>query len=169
MNIQLEVPTEWSDVTLGEFLTLSKLDLDSFTDPIDYYVKVLRVFGNDVTNIAEYIKMSDANNIAQLLSFMNEQPKGSNVKEVTIDKVKYYLPINMNELTLGEVVSIETLIERDKLTSIDAIDAVLSVILRPKDEEFDANKIESRRRLFKCKLNIEEVLGMSVFFSIGVA
>jgi hypothetical protein len=168
MNIQLEVPTEWSDVTLGEFLTLSKLDLESFTDPIDYYVKVLRVFGNDVTNIAEYIKMTDANKIAQLLSFMNEQPKGSDIKEVTIDKVKYYLPINMNELTLGEVVSIETLIERDKLTSVDAIDAVLSVILRPKGEEFDSNKIESRRRLFKGKLNIEEVLGMSVFFSIGV-
>jgi len=168
MEIELSIPTEWADVTLGEFIVLTKLDITEFTNPIDYYIKVLRVFGNNIDNIAEYIKVTDANNIAQLLSFMSITPKGNNIKEITIDNIKYVLPENMNDLSIGEVVSIETLIEKDNLNSVEAIDAILSVILRPVNEVFDSNKIEARRRLFKAKLNIADVLGMSVFFSIGV-
>jgi len=162
MEIELLLPTEWSDVTLGEFIVLSKLDINDQISPIDYYVKILRVFGNDISEVAKYIKVTDSKVIANALAFMNVKPVPNNIKEVKIDGIKYYLPTNMNELSIGEVVSIETLIEG--LDSIGAIDAILSVILRPEGEVFDSNKIDERRRLFKANLNIEDVLGMSVFF-----
>jgi len=162
MNIELLLPTAWSDVTLGEFIVLSKLDIDEHSNPIDYYVKILRVFGNDISEVANYIKVNDSKIIASSLSFMQIKPTPSNIKQVKIDGIEYFLPTNMNELTVGEVISIETLIEG--LTSVEAMDAILSVILRPKDEVFDSNKVVDRRRLFKANLNIEDVLGMSVFF-----
>jgi hypothetical protein len=74
---------------------------------------------------------------------------------------------NMNELTVGEYVSIETLIEQGKLNSITSIPAILSVILKPIGEKFDSNLVNARMELFKDELSIEDVLGMSVFFSIG--
>ena len=74
----------------------------------------------------------------------------------------------MNELTVGEYISIETLIEQGKLDSISSIPAILSVILKPIGEQFDSNLVNARMELFKNELSIEDVLGMSVFFSIGV-
>jgi len=74
----------------------------------------------------------------------------------------------MNEITVGEYVSIETLIEQGNLNSVSSIPAILSVILKPVNEVFNSSIVNERMELFKNKLSIEDVLGMSVFFSIGV-
>ena len=167
-EIEIVIPTVWSDVSLGEFVELSKLDINSFTSPIEYYIEVLKVFGNDLTNIVDFIKFGDVTNIITQMSFLGTQPQQRDIKEVKIKKVNYKLIENMNELSVGEYVSIETLIEQGNLNSITAIPAILSVILRPEGEDFDANKCNARMELFKSELSIEEVLKMSVFFSTGV-
>ena len=165
MKIELSIPTSWGDVTLKEFISLNKLNFDSYDSPIEYYAEILQVFGNEnVEAVIQYFKITDINSLAQDLSFMQEQPVKSDVTEVEIDKVKYKLIQNMNLLTVGEYISIETLIESKKLSTVEAMSAILSVILRPEDEEFDAEKIEDRIKLFENNLNIEDVLGMSVFF-----
>jgi len=74
----------------------------------------------------------------------------------------------MNEITVGEYVSIETLIEQGNLNSVSSIPAILSVILKPVNEVFNSSIVNERMELFKNKLSIEDVLGMSVFFSTGV-
>ena len=114
------------------------------------------------------IKVSDINDIINQMSFMNEPPRQLDIKEVLIKGVKFKLTSNMNDLTVGEYVSIESLIEQGELNSFSSIPVILSVLLRPEEEVFDSNKINSRIELFKKYLSIEDVLGMSVFFSTGV-
>ena len=169
MSKEILIPTAWEDVTLNEFIELSKLDIDSFDSHIDYYISMLGVFGNDdLNNILEFVKLTDVADIINQMAFMNTPPKNLDKKEVTIKGEVFRLIQNMNELTVGEYISIETLIEQGKLDSISSIPAILSVILKPIGEEFDSNLVNARMELFKNELSIEDVLGMSVFFSIGV-
>ena len=169
MNKEILIPTSWEDVTLGEYIELSKLDISSYKSPVEYYIHMLRIFGNDdIESIFEYIKAVDLNSIVGQMDFMKNQPRQLANKTLLIDGVNYHLTKNLNEITVGEYVSIEQMIETDKLDSVSAIPVILSVILRPKDEEFDSNLCAERIDLFKTKLSIEDVLGMSVFFSIGV-
>ena len=169
MSKEILIPTKWSDVTLKEFIELSALDIDSFDSHIDYYVKMLGVFGNDnIGDILEFVKLSDIADIVNQMSFMNTKPKEIDKKEVTINGEVFKLIENMNEITVGEYVSIETLIEQGNLNSISSIPAILSVILKPINEVFDSSIVNKRMELFEEELSIEDVLGMSVFFSIGV-
>jgi len=169
MSKEILIPTKWSDVTLKEFIELSALDIDSFDSHIDYYVKMLGVFGNDnISDILEFVKLSDITDIVNQMSFMNTKPKEIDKKEVTINGEVFRLIENMNEITVGEYVSIETLIEQGNLNSISSIPAILSVILKPVNEVFDSSIVNKRMELFKEELSIEDVLGMSVFFSTGV-
>jgi len=169
MSKEILIPTKWSDVTLKEFIELSALDIDSFDSHIDYYVKMLGIFGNDnISDILEFVKLSDITDIVNQMSFMNTKPKEIDKKEVTINGEVFRLIENMNEITVGEYVSIETLIEQGNLNSISSIPAILSVILKPINEVFDSSIVNKRMELFKENLSIEDVLGMSVFFSTGV-
>ena len=169
MNKEILIPTSWQDVTLGEYIELSKLNISSYKSPVEYYIHMLRLFGNDdIESIFEYIKAIDLNSIVGQMDFMKEQPKQLDNKSIDVNGVKFYLAKNLNEITVGEYVSIEQMIETDKLDSVSAIPVILSVILRPLDEEFDSNLCAERIELFKNSLSIEDVLGMSVFFSIGV-
>jgi len=169
MSKEILIPTAWEDVTLNEFIELSKLDIDSFDSHIDYYISMLGIFGNDdLNNILEFVKLTDVADIINQMAFMNTPPKNLDNKEVTIKGEVFKLIENMNELTVGEYISIETLIEQGKLDSISSIPAILSVILKPIGEKFDSNLVNARMELFKKELSIEDVLGMSVFFSIGV-
>ena len=169
MSKEILIPTAWEDVTLNEFIELSKLDIDSFDSHIDYYISMLGIFGNDdLNNILEFVKLTDVADIINQMSFMNTPPRNLDKKEVTIKGEVFRLIKNMNELTVGEYISIETLIEQGKLDSISSIPAILSVILKPIGEQFDSNLVNARMELFKNELSIEDVLGMSVFFSIGV-
>ena len=168
MNREITIPQEWSDVSLGEFIELSKLDISNFTDPVDYYFKILEVFGNDLNDIKEYISIGDISTIITDMTFLKEPPQHLDIRSLIIDEVEYLLTPNMNNITVGEYISIETLIEQQKVTTIGAIPIILSVILRPKGEKFNADLIGTRMKLFKEKLNIEQVIKMGVFFSTGV-
>ena len=169
MSKEILIPTAWEDVTLNEFIELSKLNIDSFDSHIDYYISMLGIFGNDdLNNILEFVKLTDVADIINQMAFMNTPPRNLDNKEVTIKGEVFRLIENMNELTVGEYISIETLIEQGKLDSISSIPAILSVILKPIGEAFDSNLVNARMELFKNELSIEDVLGMGVFFSIGV-
>ena len=168
MKKEILIPQEWSDVTLDEFIKLSELDINSFDNAIEYYLRMLVIFGNDnLEDIKEFLKISDINDIIGQMSFLNTTPKQLDLKSVVIDDVEYHLSDNLNKLTVGEYVSIESLIEKGKLTSISAIPTILSVILRPKGEEFNSDLVNSRIKLFKENLNIEQVIKMSLFFLNG--
>lgn len=165
MKKEILIPQNWSDVTLGEFIKLSELDINLFNNDIEYYIRMLIIFGNDdLEDIKEFIKISDISDIVNQMSFLNTKPQQLDLKSVMIDDVEYHLSENLNKLTVGEYISIESLIEKGKLTTISAIPVILSVILRPKGEEFNSDLVNSRIELFKEKLNIEQVIKMSLFF-----
>ena len=168
MNKEILIPTSWNDVTLREFIDLTSLDISAYKSPVEYYIKMLSIFGNDnLEELFNYVKTTDLDNIVGQMSFMNDEPRKLDNKSVEINGEMFFFCGNLNELTVGEYISIESLIEKDSLTSVDSIPVVLSVLLRPKNEVFDSANCEKRIELFKDYLSIEDVFGMGIFFSNG--
>ena len=168
MNKEILIPTSWNDVTLREFIDLTSLDISAYKSPVEYYIKMLSIFGNDnLEELFNYVKTTDLDNIIGQMSFMNDEPRKLDNKSVESNGEMFFFCGNLNELTVGEYISIESLIEKDSLTSVDSIPVVLSVLLRPKNEVFDSANCEKRIELFKDYLSIEDVFGMGIFFSNG--
>lgn len=165
---EIIIPQEWSDVTLNEFILLSQLDIKNYKNEIDYYFSILEIFGNDLKDIKNYINVMDVSNIISEMQFLKEPPKGEKLESIIIDGVEYILQKDFNKLNVGEYISIETMIEKDKLNTISSIPVILSVILKPKGEKFNSDIMKTRSEMFKNKLNIEQIIDMGIFFSSGV-
>lgn len=168
MKNGIKIPSSWDEVSIGEFIELSKLDIKSFENDVEYYIHMLRIFGNDnLQDIFEYVKVSDIEKINNSLTFLQQPPTKDGNMKVELNGKTFKMIENMNEITIGEYVSIETLIEKYEANNITAIPIILSVLLRPVGEEFDSNLCESRIELFKDELSIQEVVSMSDFFLNG--
>ena len=96
MSKEILIPTAWEDVTLNEFIELSRLDINSFNSHIDYYISMLGIFGNDdLNNILEFVKLTDVADIINQMAFMNTPPRNLDNKEVTIKGEVFRLIENM--------------------------------------------------------------------------
>ena len=85
MSKEILIPTAWEDVTLNEFIKLSELDIESFDSNIEYYIKMLGIFGNDnLDDILEFVKLTDITNIVNQMAFMNTPPKNLNKKRLLL-------------------------------------------------------------------------------------
>lgn len=156
--MKINVPTNWNEVTLNEFINLSKLIYDE--DNIKYYIDIINVFNKDIT-IEEISKWSEESIMAVTshLSFLNTKLDTSIQKEIKIDKTTFKI-INLNNITIGEYISIQTLIDTNKANSITSIPYILSIILRPEGEEFSVDKINDRVNLFLNELSIIEAMNL---------
>ena len=83
---------------------------------------------------------------------------------IFIDEVKYFTPSNFNKLTLGEYSSIKTL-TKDKPYEEQML-TILSIIVRPEGEKFEAAKINERKDRFK-KLRLVDINEAVNFFLSG--
>jgi hypothetical protein len=95
--------------------------------------------------------------ITSHLSFLNDKLDTSIQKEIKIAKTTFKI-INLNNITLGEYISIQTLIDSNKTNSISSIPYILSIILRPEGEEFNVGIINDRVELFLNELSIVEAM-----------
>lgn len=159
---KINVPNSWEGITLEEFLKITKL---IYTDDISYYIDIINIFNDDIT-IEEISKWSDdtIKAISSHLSFLNTEMDIDVQKEVKIANTTFKI-IDLNKITIGEYISIQTLIDNKKLSHIGSIPAILSIILRPEDEEFDVNVIDERIELFTKELSIVEAMNLAVNYN----
>ena len=97
--------------------------------------------------------------IASHLSFLNEEMDTHVQKEIKIAN-KTFKIIDLNNITIGEYISIQTLIDDKNLNQFSAIPSILSIILRPEDEEFDIKVINDRIELFNKELSVVEAMNL---------
>lgn len=159
--MKIEVPTCWGDVTVGEYQQVASLDVNE--SPKKRLANIVSI----LCNINAYeLEAKPLNEIQQALLFMNEDISKDRFSSITVDGVEYEWIKSINEITLGEEISIEQTIEVEQLNYAQSFDLVMSVLLQPKGEKFDAKKIKERRELFS-KFPIDKVYGMILFFLNG--
>lgn len=166
MKLNITVPNNLSEITLRQykhFLKIQKnVDDENFLN-----AKIIEIFCNiDLKNVMR-LKMEDSNTIVNTLTEMFEQ-KPKLVKSFKLNKVNYGFHPQLDDLTLGEYIDLDTFIG-----DWENIEKAMAVLYRP-----IVNKIKDKYIIEEYKLEKDqEILDMpmnavlsSIFFlwNLGV-
>ena len=106
------------------------------------------------------------NEIVLNFGFLKEEISQDKIEQIDFRGEGYEWVGSFNELTVGEMLSIEQIIDLEELTYNMSYDVVCAILLRKDGEEFDASNFKENRELFG-ELPITDVMGMIVFFLNG--
>jgi len=170
-EIKVIVPESWEDVSIKQYVDLAKIPKG--LPPLDYVLEILHIFRGVPKELLYQTDEESLNRMAEPLTFLQNNPSVETVAtEFNIKGTKYYYNRQFDKLSVGEMISLEMLVEKDKLTDTSSIPYLLAIILREKgqDEElqvFNADNIYDRITLFEQHISIGEAMGLVFFFKNG--
>lgn len=165
-----ELPTSWSEVSLGQYSKLmTALENDKATE-IENIVKTLEalvgISTSELTKVPlKYLKMA----YTELTTLTSTMPSNELKRIIDVDGTAYGFIPDFDALTFGEFCDLDNYLQ-DSWNNLDKIMAVLfrRVLARDKDkysiEEYTMKGIKERRELFNSSLSIDVVYGALVFF-----
>ena len=159
MKVDLIVPNNLNEVTLGQYQKYLKLE--NLTD-LELSFKMIEIFcGIDNKNI-RLLKASDVTDIVNIISTMFES-KPSLVHSFTLDGVEYGFIPNLDEMSFGEYIDLDT-----NIGDWDNMHKAMGVLYRPIEmrkgnryiiKEYDAGDTEHLKGM-----PLDAVLGSILFF-----
>ena len=168
--MKLIIPTELSDITLGQLQSLTRLEATQLTD-LERQKQTIELLANVDRATIDKIKLNDLNSLYEKLAGLSKSSDSLHLF-VTIDDVKYGFIPNLSEISTGEFADLDTLCQELN----DNLHLIMAILYRPVDKEangkysiepYDAD-LEERGRLFKKKLKANVVNSAILFFwSIG--
>ena len=161
MKANINVPTELNEITLKQYQKFLKVQ-DSKQNNTFLQTKMIEIFCNVKTQDALNIKLSDADRIASLISKMFEQ-KPDLVKSFWLNNVEYGFVPDLDEITLGEYIDLDTY-----MSEWENIQIAMNVLYRPiKQKLGEKYLIEEYDPDTKDKLinmPMDAVFGSIIFF-----
>ena len=168
--MKLTIPTELSDITLGQLQSLTRLEATQLTD-LERQKQTIELLANVDRATIDKIKLNDLNSLYEKLAGLSKSSDSLHLF-VTIDNVKYGFIPNLSEISTGEFADLDTLCQELN----DNLHLIMAILYRPVDKEangkysieaYDAD-LEERGRIFKKKLRANVVNSAILFFwSIG--
>jgi len=161
MKANINVPTELNEITLKQYQKFLKVQ-DSKQNNNFIQTKMIEIFCNVKMQDALNIKLSDADRIASLISNMFDQ-KPDLVKSFWLNNVEYGFVPDLDEITLGEYIDLDTY-----MGEWENIQIAMNVLYRPIKqklgekyliEEYDPDK---KDRLINMPM--DAVFGSIIFF-----
>tara|TARA_R110000824_G_scaffold368304_1_gene557598 strand:- start:254 stop:724 length:471 start_codon:yes stop_codon:yes gene_type:complete len=156
--MKILVPSLWSDVTVGEFQQLASLDVND--KPYKRLADILSILCG--VNSLE-LDMSTVKELEINLAFMNTDLPKDRLSSFKHNGIEYEWIKSLNEITLGEQISIEQTIEGEGLDFANSFDLIMAVLLVEKGKKFEAKDINKNRELYSS-FPIDKVHGMILFF-----
>ena len=160
--MKVQIPNEWSDVTVSEFQQLAALSPDQI--PNKRIVSIISI----LTNIENPLLLDNGTirEISEMLTFMNTPITKERFESFSHNGKHYEWIGGFDEITIGEQISIEQSIQMEELNYSQSFDLVMAVLLREKGVEFDASKIKENRDLYSS-FPVDVTHGMILFFLSG--
>ena len=124
MKANINVPTELNEITLKQYQKFLKVQ-DSKQNNTFLQTKMIEIFCNVKMQDALNIKLSDADRISSLISKMFEQ-KPDLVKSFWLNNVEYGFVPDLDEITLGEYIDLDTY-----MSEWENIQIAMNVLYRP--------------------------------------
>lgn len=166
---EYKLPSGWEEVTFDQLLKLKKMNFETSKGNILStsmmaatlmncdYKQLMKLNSDEFMGIAEATKWVYEFNIKE--EFKNE---------FEFNGVKYAMVPDFNNLSIGEMASIEQLIMDDAEKHADKI---LSILIREvvdgKVVEFDPDTMEARADVLRMNLTIPQIHGINSFFLGG--
>lgn len=179
-NNTYKLPDSWDDITLQRFDDIIQFEQNwtGDSDLIKSVELMTLLLGCNKIDIMG-LKQNDFIDLANRVKWSNSQPQPKkNVNTITIDNITYMTPNNMNELSIGEAISMEGIMKANP----NDLAGIVAIILRPRvkvfnkatkkdeweQEAFCTKSYPNRKQLFLDNLIITEALSITNFFLPGV-
>ena len=176
--MKINVPTSWRDVTVKQFVELSKVKELGF-DEIDTQLRILSILTGEEDDTFLNISFAELKRLNNLTKFIEEkQPKGKFKTSYKIDGQRYRFEWDATKLLAGEYIDIQNYIKKGSNSNIHNIMAVylkpVTILGTLKKDCFKANKegkmiqtLESREKTAEAILNsltMDKVFSINGFF-----
>ena len=146
MNINIEIPTKLSDITLGQYKRF--LNIQKQTEESHFLnAKAIEIFCDVELKNVMRLKMADFDKITNRINSLFEQ-KPKLVQRFKIDSVEYGFHPQLDELTLGEYIDVDTYI-----ADWENMEKTMNVLYRPIE-----NKLKDRYSIKEYNVDTSENL-----------
>ena len=159
MKVELIVPNNLNEVTLGQYQEYIKLKDLSETE---LSLKMIEIFCNLKSEQVRYLKATDVKNVVTIIAEMFDS-RPSLVNTFKIDGVEYGFIPNLDEMSFGEYIDLDTYIG-----DWDNIDKAMGVLYRPvemrKGNRYHIKEYEAGETEHLKAMPLDAVLGSILFF-----
>ena len=165
-TIEIKIPTDWADVSIEKYVKYNHA-MKELEDERQIIIKTISILCNISEHIVEVMKLKDLKKIQVNLQKLIGKPVNKNIiNKIDINGVKYGFHPNLDELTMGEFVDVETYAKENDIAKM------MSVLYRPINKEegnryniepYDFDKHSDNANHFQ-KLSINIGNAIAVFF-----
>lgn len=171
-TLTLDLPQSWAGVKLIQYQKLDALNANVYKSRVFQLVDILEILTGLSKKTIFNLDVDVIKEIEDDLSWMHEEPQPQKIDKIIIDEIEYRPKKDFKKLTLGEMASIEILIDSEQASEVSSIDIALAVLLREVDDnnelkDFNADNVGELRESIRTNLSITQVLEFAVFFSDG--
>lgn len=180
----MTIKTSWDEVTLGEYLKISAVEVDNKLAELGTKktIKFVAILSNKSEAEINDMSYEMFVTLCDKVSFLHlEEPKRSTGKPFKIKGKDYIFVRDFSKLTTGEMVSIEQAIKDSSKSKKAFLSEILAILIRPctsvKDEEtgktenviekFTTKNLKYRERLFIKELKVPDFLSRIEAFMTG--
>ena len=164
--MKLQIPTDLSEITLGQLQSLTKLEASELNE-LELQKRTLELLTDIDRATIDQIKLNDLIEVYGKLLGLTKMSEELN-QFVTIDNVKYGFHPNLSEMSTGEFADLDTLCKDLN----DNLHLIIAILYRPVVKEAHGKysieaydgELEARGRVFKKKLKANVVNSALVFF-----
>ena len=133
-----DIAENWDEISFSKYIQLTHLNKDENLNEITRAISIIAALSNDPEPLEKalyQLTQEEFNDIATNFEWTNQPIEKFCVEKETIeiDGKTYKIKKNYNKLTLGELVSVETLIAQNK--NLDQLEIVFGVLLREIDAD----------------------------------
>jgi hypothetical protein len=165
-----DIPENWKEVTVEQFCKIIVVQEMAEDNPILASVKMITAITNIPEDILMMTSLDDIKTISECFDFLSTEIETNDVDQVEIEGEIYFIKKDFNDLNMGEVITIETIIEQTNDNMFKAFDQLLCIFLRKKKENGKLETFQTehllRADIFK-KVPVADIYQTLVFFSNG--
>lgn len=161
---EYKVPSKWEEINIKQYQKMLKL-AENATSTISGRVKVFQLLSGIDMKLISGFSIDQFNQIMNKFEFVTQEmpkleEKDVRQKEFIIKKKKYKL-MNFEELTLGEWVDLDILMN----SPIDNLHNIMAIMLKhPKEKEYDTEQTDKKAEMFLTEVTALYAMKFLAFF-----
>lgn len=129
--MKIKVPVEWKDISLKKFIDYKDTVQEVRNKPLKAVMTVSLLCDKSIDEVKR-IPIAKTIEIQNKIMDLIEKPVNMEPKQsIDVDGVKYVLNLNMDNMSTGEWVDIESLYESNSKNPYRVLPSLLSIIYRP--------------------------------------
>jgi hypothetical protein len=162
--MNLTVPTNWGEITIGQFIELNRanqLDLD----PLESMIELLAILTKEDRERIDKISIDSIKKCYSKLGFLNTRVQGSIKEILEFDGVTYKADLNIKKFCAGQYLDLKNY-TKDPKENLFNLHYIMTVFYIPVGKKYGEDySLNDLAGLFYDKMSIEVSNPIAVFFS----